>query len=314
MITWLQSAILLIGFILLFTERRSLYDAQAIFALIALVGVAINFYDFFEPTFSAVRGRAAGFYENPNTASKFIAFSMVAALPVIPRNLRLWFVILCGLGILVTFSRNSWLIWGIGVVLLGWIGELGAVRYRMISALLVGIFGVGMLALLFTGGLGQLVANSPLAEYLDSNTMARLGIGGDAQFKDHATDERAMVALAALEAGAQHPLLGNGMAYTREAGGWEHEFSTHNMYLLFWVEGGFPGLALYICLLFILWRHSTGVGRVLTVLIMILSLFDHNQLDRPASMIYLAFAIAHGQLARRKRPMETGPRQMALTS
>jgi hypothetical protein len=309
-ITWFESALILAGFMLLFGERRTLSDIHAIFVVVAIISVAMNFYDFFQPTFSKEPGRAAGFYENPNIAGKFIAFSMVAAIPVVPRKLRLWFVMFCGLGILVTFSRNAWLLWGIGVVFLGWTGELLAARYRTIAVFLTGIIGIGTLTLLFTGALGQMIPNTPLAEYLSPNTIARIGIGGtQTQFQDHAAIERVEVALEALEQGAQHPLLGNGLAYTREAGGWEYRVSTHNMFLLFWAEGGVIGLALYVWFIVMLWRHSAGVGRVLAVQIMIVSLFTHNQLDQPAALIFPAFVIAHGHFSRHRQPTTSGLRQ-----
>lgn len=313
LITWLESALLLIGFVLLFSLRRSLKDIQIMFAVIALFGVAMNFYDFFQPTFSNVPGRAAGFYENPNIAGKFIAFSMTAAIPVTPRKLRVWFVMLCGFGILVTFSRNSWLLWGTGVFFLGWAGELVVTRHRMIAVFVTGIISVGALTLLFTGSLGQMVTGSPLAEYLDPNTTARLGIGGaQAQFEDSSANERALLAITALEQGAQHPLFGNGLAYTREAGGWEQRVSTHNVYLLFWAEGGLFGLALFIWFIFLLWRHSAGAGRALAVQIMIVSFFTHNTLDQPGALIFPAFVIAHGYLARRQKIVMTGQKQMAV--
>jgi len=315
LITWFESAILLIGFTLLFAERRRLNDLQIIFAAIALCGVAMNVYDFLQPTFSNVPGRAAGFYENPNLAGKFIALSMVLAIPVIPWKLRPWFVMLCGLGILPTFSRSSWLLWAIGVVFLGWTRELVAARYRMVEVFLAGMIGIGALALLFTGSLGQMVAGGPLTEYLSPNTMARLGLGGaQAQFDDASANERALVAIAALEAGAQHPLFGNGLAYTKEPGGWEYPRSTHNMYLLFWAEGGLFGLALYIWFIFMLWRHSTGVGRALALQIMIVSLFTHNQLDQPAALIFPAFVIAHGQLSRHQKTVMSGEKQMVVAT
>jgi len=90
-ITWTESALLLVGFTLVFAERRTLGDIQTIIAIIAIIGVVINLYDFSNPTFSKVPGRAAGLYENPNITGEIIAFSMVAALRVIPRRMRLWF-------------------------------------------------------------------------------------------------------------------------------------------------------------------------------------------------------------------------------
>jgi len=286
-ITWMEGALILGAFSFLFCNAKKLEQIQVAFVLIAIIGVVLNCYDFILPTFSNVPGRAAGLYENPNIAGKFIAMSMVAGIGVVPRSIRLWYVLLCGLGVLVTFSRSAWLLWFIGVFFLGWVGVIGAVRYQKISTILIAILTVTMLGLLFDGKLAQIAHNSSLAKYLDPNTSARLGIGGG-QFEDRSTSMRIELAKEALAQGAEAPVLGHGLGFTRERDGWIYSSSTHNMYLLLWAEGGIVGLAVYLWLMILLVYHSNGVGRVIALQYVFAGFMTHNLLDQPAGLIVLA--------------------------
>lgn len=287
-ITWMESALILAAFLLLFCNTKKTDQIQMAFAFIAIISVAINLYDFLFFNFSAVSGRAAGFYGNPNISGRLIAMCMVAGISIVPRGMRLWYVLLCGLGVLVTFSRSSWLIWGVGFILLTWIGAISSVRYRKVSVFLMAIAAIIVLTLIFSGNLGEAVINSPLTNYLNANTSTRL----EGQLDDYAARERMAVIKEGLEQGAKAPLLGHGLGFTQEPGsGWSSKVSTHNMYLLFWAEGGIFGLTVYLWLIILLIRYSSEGGRVIALQYALAGLFTHNLLDQPASLIMLAFAL-----------------------
>lgn len=294
----LGEAILLAGaFALLFTEPSRLRRVQAALAMLAMLATLLNGFDFLHPLFTNVPGRAAGLYVNPNIAGHFIAMAMVAGVTVMPRRWRLWFVMVCGLGVLLTFSRASWIVWGLGVLWLGWTGEVGPARHRWAAAALAGAIGLGFVGLVFTGGLGNMLGQGIFASHLDANTLSRLGVGSSS-LSGHSADLREMLTWASLRIGANAPLLGHGLGYTRE---WQFPVGPHDMYLLFWVEGGIPGLLLYVGLMVLLWHFSHGVGRIVALQLIIAGFFTHNQMEQPAFLVMMSFVIAHHAVTRRRR-------------
>jgi len=294
-VTLVESIALCAAFVLIFAGQTSLRRIQATLALLAVIATAVNVYDFLDPVFTKVPGRAAGLYVNPNIAGHFIAMAMVAGIEIIPRRWRLPFVLVCGAGVLLTFSRSGWILWGVGVVWLGWQRYIGTGRNRVLALVLGALIGIGFVGLLFTGGLGKMVAGSPVAAYLDANTKARLGIGASS-LSGFAAHERKSLVFDSLRIGSEAPLLGHGLGYTAQ---WQYRAGPHNMYLLFFVEGGLPGMLLYLALMVLLWRYSMGVGRIIALQLIIVGVFTHNQLERPAFLMLMAFVMAHRAVARR---------------
>lgn len=294
LITLGEEVLLAGAFAMLMSEPRRLRIIVAALAFLAVLGTVMNIWDFFDPVFSNVPGRAAGLYVNSNIAGDFIAMSMVGGLTAVRRNLRLPYLLFCGVGVLVTFSRESWIIWGLAVAWLGWQGYFGNVRRRLLMSVLAVIIGAGFTALLFAGQIGSLVANTSLQPYLTSNTAARLGIGASV-LSGRATEQRLDAISDSLHEAASAPFLGHGLGYTTE---WRYSHGPHDMYLLFLVEGGIPGLMLYLALVFMLWRAGVGLGRVMALQIIVSSFFTHNHLDQPAILIIITFVFAHGAITR----------------
>lgn len=260
-----------------------------ILVLIAVLGTVLNIWDFINPTFSKVPGRSAGFYENPNISGLILTMTMTAAIAHIPRSLRWPFLLFVSLGIFLTFSRGAWLILFLTVIWLTWAGYLGGKYLRPIFGL-AALFVVGLLSyFILMGALGEFIAATPLAHYLTPNTLARLGIGG------FITDASALEREAVLQFGLQqfadsaNPLFGRGLGYTLE---WAMRVGTHNMYVMFLVEGGVLGFALYGALILILWRAGTGVGKLLALQFVVAGVFTHNLLDDPGNTLFLALVFS----------------------
>lgn len=304
-IVLLEAVVMLAVFGILQAERARIRAVQYTLALLAVFATIMNGYDFVNSTFTSVAGRAAGLYVNPNTSGHFIVMAMVAGLPVLPRRWRLPFIILCGAGTLVTFSRAAWILYGVGVMALGWTGEFGPKRHRWIAGVLAAVAGTGFVAMLFMGIVGQLAYPSSMSEYLDANTLARLGLG-DSSFSGYAANERIALIWDSLRIGTEAPLFGHGIGHTSE---WQFPVGPHNMYLLHWVEGGLIGLVLYLSLMVLLWRHSVGIGRVVTLQFIVAGLFTHNQLGQPAFLLLMAFVVAHG--AARRQELRVRPSSVA---
>jgi O-antigen ligase len=287
----LGEMVLLAGtFAVLMATPRRLRIAATALALLALVGSVINLIDFIHPTFSITPGRAAGLYLNPTISGNVLAFAMVAGMTVVRRQVALLFALLCGTGVLLTFSRESWLIWGLAVMWLGWQGHFSHRRQRLLMFMLALLIGGGFTGLLFAGRVGAFVADSTVLEaYLTPDAATRLGIGGSTLSGTSAEARHSLIFNSLREAEAS-PWLGHGLGYTRE---WKYPQGPHDMYLLFLVEGGMLGAALYVCLMILLWRAGVGVGRVIVVQIAISSVFSHNHLEQTAIVMILAFVFAH---------------------
>jgi O-antigen ligase len=306
LISLFEAVLLAAAFCVLMAQPQRVRLITAGLAVLALLGTAMNIRDFVVPTFSTVPGRAAGFYANPTIAGTFIALAMAGGIAMVPRRLRLLFTLVCGVGVLLTFSRGAWLSWLVGVVCLGWQGSLCASQRHPRGSALAVTVALGFAVLLLSGELGTLVATSPLGQYLTPNTAARLGLGSR-MLADFSAADRFDLVTYSLREFADAPLIGHGLAYTQE---WHRPFRSHNMYLQFLVEGGLPGLLFYIALMIVLWYASAGAGRIVTLQLLLSGLVSHNYLEQPAILIVMAFVVADGAV-RREPARRAGARSRA---
>lgn len=272
-------------FLYLISIRNNARALGLVMVLVTVLGVTLNILDFVTPTFSKVVGRSAGLYINPTISGFILVLAMTSAIPALNIPQR-WVLLLVGsVGIFLTFSRSAWLLLFVSIIWLFWNGYLGMRKQRSI----IGMVALSAVALLvysiMSGALAEFVLNTSLRHYLDSNTLARLG---QTQFAtDHSAGERESVARFALDEFTQNsnPIFGYGLAHTHE---WEFPVSTHNMYLMFLVEGGLLGLLMYVSMLVILWKKTVGVGKLVIAQIVIFGLFSHNILDSPGRIFFIA--------------------------
>lgn len=285
------------GFAILMLHPRRFHLAVSAFALLAVFATGLNLFGFFVPMFSSVPGRGAGFYINPNISGAFVPLAMLCGIGNVPRRIRWLFVLVCGIGVLSTFSRGAWLMWGVAVMWLGWhMGKTGSWR-RTVRAFLGIVLGVWFIFALFFGELGSWLVGTSIASYLDSNTLARLGVGASS-LSGFAAQQRIEVAAYAWHQAITAPWFGHGIGYVFE---WEFPQGPHNMFLRFLVEGGLVGLLLYLGLLWLLWRAAEGVERVAVALFFIASFFSHNLLDQPEFILILTFIMVKAALRHRQR-------------
>jgi len=247
-----------------------------------LFSTLVNLADFIDPMFSGVEGRAAGFYINPNIAGRMLSLGMVASLPLVAGRLRLLFCLLVGVGVFITFSRSGWLNWAVGIIALTASGYL-IFRYKWPSILFFSLLGLAIVYSLISGIALELLSALNLSGYLTPDTLARIS-GFESSFADHSTSERARLAQYSWEVIQQHPLLGVGTDLRQ----WFIEALPHNMFLMAQVEAGVPGLLLFLALLWLLWRNTDALGRALLTVYIFSSLFTHNNLDEPATLLILA--------------------------
>jgi hypothetical protein len=292
-ITQIEILLILCGFLLWLLNSHLHRPLGYVMVAVAVLGSVLNIYDFLVPTFTAVVGRAAGLYVNPTLSGSMLVLAMTCGIPALTVSRR-WILLLpASLAIALTFSRTAWLILGITVLWFMWQGYFGGRASRLILVL-TAIFTVGLLgSAMFSGSLAEMVLASPIGPYLDSNTLARLG--GSEFATDSSAKERANVAKFAISSflSSTYPLVGYGIGHTHE---WSMPVSTHNMYLLHLVEGGIIGLSFFVSLLVLLWRNASAISRLVVLQIAVNSFFDHNVLDSPGRVLFIAIA-ASGALS-----------------
>ncbi len=278
----MQAIVILTSFLILMTVPEVKKISQYAMLFTAVLGMILNCLDFFTHIWSAVEGRGAGFYENPNIAGKILVFVMVASVATVPNKYRLMYCCLIGLGVLLAFSRGAWMLWAVAITGLSIIGVLN-LPGRAVGVVLVGMFGLTFVFLASSGLLLEILDNFGLTQYLNTDTQERLGYKNRG-FADHSLGSRISLISTALEAIGERPLFGAGLGFSRE---WGH-LGTHNMYLHMAIEGGMLGLMVFIMLLLVLWYNANSTGRLLVILYSLSSLTTHNNLDQPATLVIIA--------------------------
>jgi hypothetical protein len=297
LITLIEMVMLGFAFSALMVNARRLRLVGGAFVLLAIFDIAIFVLDFFHPTFTKVPGRAAGFYVDPNVAAYALSLIMLCAIETVPRRLRWLFLLACGLGVLLTFSRSGWIVWGTGVAWMGWQSESRSGIKKIVVAAASVVLGFGFLATVFFGGLGSFLMNTPIGSHLDANTLARLGVGA-ASLSGHSADLHQEEIWYSFSQISQQPLFGHGLGYVYE---WGLPVGPHDVYLRFLVEGGVCGLVFYLLLIWLLWSMSRGIDRVLVLQIIIASFFNHNILEIPTVILVMTFLLARAGMRRYER-------------
>ncbi len=284
----IKTALFLIVVTIIFLDERLRASFATISAALVVFTAAIVTYDFIEPTFSSVPGRGAGFFLNSNDAgAALVLLGLVATTRSrLPVTYLVWSAV--AIGALATFSRSAWLMLVIALFGLSIAGKLGGGRGRFIFIGGVVIVLALVFAMYLSGDLYLFVANSPLAEFLDPNTLARLGARGVA-FDDYSSIEREDVLALGFQYFFDSPFLGKGVGATHV---WEESVSTHNMIALLGAELGILGIIAYLAIIGTLVVRGSNDGRIIAIVFFIWGLTTHNQLDDPNTIIGLAFAIA----------------------
>lgn len=269
-------------FLLAFNDRVDVRAGRVGVLAAVLLGIAINIVDFAGLyRFSIAEGRAAGLYLNPNISGFYLVVGMVLSVSVLPRRLRLPYCLIVGLGVALTFSRSSAIMWLVAVAGLSYVNE-----FRINRVVLMSMWVVLVMALLVMQFGEQWVRESGLGKHLSQGALQRLHFNLD-------VDQSAQGRLALIEKSwklfSEHPWVGHGLgAHNVQA----TYVQPHNMYLLIGMEMGALGIALYLLLFWFLWRLNDGVTRVFVVIVIIGALFSHNLGEQVP--LWLAYALVIG--------------------
>lgn len=308
LVTSVEAAALLCVFLLFFRDNRSLVISCSAVAAAVVVGSILNVVDFLSLSplpLSITPGRAAGLYQNPNISGNYLVLGMVIATLVMPRKIRWWFCLGVGCAVFLTFSRASILMWGLAVTALAWYRRFSLARVPsiLIVAAIVAVIGVAMAS----GYMTEILSSLGLGQHLTADASARV-TGTLFEQGDTSSEGRLFLLKKSIKWFLDAPLFGHGIGQTFE---WGFGGSTHNMFLLYAVEMGVIGVAVFCALLWILWSAGTPLGRIIALLFTLSSLFSHNNLEHPAMMVVLAIAVSAIDRERRIGT-ETWTRQRSL--
>ena len=285
LISYLEAIALLLSFLALCRDSDSIRVVRISLLMVVALSLLLNIYDFFVPTFSDTMGRAAGFYLNPNFSGFMLVLTMVASISVVPPKWRFIFSMLVGVGVLITFSRGGWLLWGVAI------SGLVFYNYLTISGRAIGsviaLLAVLLIYSLYSGAMLEWLKWLGVSDYLHPGAIAR--IAGDESFSDDSAVSRIQAAYHAWGIFAEHPWFGSGLGYTRE---WDFGVSPHNMFLTMAAEGGVVGVGILTWLFYLLWRVGDDIGKLIAALLMLFSMFSHNVVETPAIMLVCALIIA----------------------
>jgi O-antigen ligase len=262
-----------------------------------VVGVGLNVWDLFHPsTFSLIIGRAAGLYGNPNIAASALILGMIVGLDAVPARWRGWFVLLVGIGVLITLSRGGVLGWCLVAGVLLWQRAVAPGQLLLAGALAAV---AGGLAVRLAGGWVELrdrvQFDQRASEVWNRVTQAGLYI----QSGDPSTEYRVLVLREGLALAEAHPVVGAGVGATLE---WSRSESTHNIYILHMAELGVAGTLIYPLFLVALLWGIRGVARpravALVAFLAFWGLVSHNGLDEWAGLVPIGLLAVEGALSR----------------
>jgi O-antigen ligase len=248
--------------------------------LATLLALFNNIREFGDPSvFEGLNntGRAAGYYINPNRTGCALILGMIFGVGILPKKLRIPFSLLVIFGVFLTFSRGA---------ILGWFVVMAIfIQSGLIPQKNFLFWVVGIVAMIFVLG--------PILSNIDVNELQRSGIinvdmkniTGRLEWfqnpvanREDSGDSRLEVVMTAWNMFVEHPILGNGIASTKNLN--NLGISTHNMYLLFVTEHGIMGIFILPLLVYVVTWHSRGeskhIALAFSAFILLWGLFSHN--------------------------------------
>jgi len=276
----LSEAFLIIMY-LIFSKSTKIQNWTRLAICIAvLLGIFNNLREVSDPlVFEGlnITGRAAGYYINPNRTGCALILGMIFGVGILPEKLRIPFAFLVIFGTLLTFSRGAILGWFIVMAIFS---KSGLIPRKQLLLWIVGIVTISLVV-------------GPILSNIDLNELQRSGlikvdiknITGRLEWfqnpvanREDSGDSRLEVVITAWNMFVEHPILGNGLASTKNLN--NLGISTHNMYLLFITEHGIFGIFILPLLVYVVTWNSRGeskdIALAFSIFILLWGLFSHN--------------------------------------
>lgn len=287
LINYLKGGSMLIVFSLLLRERYLAFHAAYALVVAVILSVIINGIDFFQLSslpLSDVQGRAAGMYINSNMSGKMLVLSMLISVYCLPKKFRFIFCLFTFIGVLLTFSRSSIMIWFLVILFLSWQQAFVLPRVMSFSIVLGG--SLFLVSLLVSGALVGVLSSAGVE--LNKNTTARMG-GSFLEQEDFSSKGRAYVAEKGIDLFLNNPILGRGIGLSSNP---KYHLGTHNSYIQLAAEQGIFGLLIFLSLIWMVWLAGTYEAKLFAVGFSAFSLFTHNMIDQPAMYLLIVIAVS----------------------
>jgi O-antigen ligase len=252
-------------------------------------------------------GRAAGYFVDPNRGGCSLILGMIFGMGILPKQLRIAFALLVLFGIFLTFSRGAILGWFTVIAIFI---QSGVIPRKQV---LLGAVGITTIILVF----GQVLSN------IDMNELQRSGLikvdikniterlewfQNPLANKEDSADSRVEVVMTAWNMFVEHPILGSGIASTKNLNNWG--ISTHNMYLLFLTEHGILGIFIFPLLVYAVTWHSRGetkhIALAFSAFILLWGLFSHNIVEDRSILIIFSLMAAMNVTSRLDQKSKKG--------
>jgi len=270
--------------ILIANDDNQFSKTRITLLFITLLAISNNIYEFFHPfAFYSINsdyniiGRSAGFYVDPNIAGQAILFGLIFSYEIVPKTLKIPFILLTFIGVLVTFSRGSLVGWSIIMFLF--------FKYRLIDKKTTIVLFMTFLSLIifFLPLLYDLIINN---FNNPTNLLNRLNFFTGSSHIDRSELERLKIGISAFNLFADNPIFGSGLSIIRH---WKYSVAPHNIYLTLMAQFGLIGLFSYIYLIYTLIGNAKGevkiLGKVFLGYFLFLGLTTHNILTAYQTII-----------------------------
>jgi O-antigen ligase len=309
--TRVLSELFLIIMYLIFAKSSQIQNLTRVaICLAVLLAVFNNIREVTDPlVFQGLNGsgRAAGYFIDPNRGGCSLMLGMIFGMGILPKQLRMFFSLLVIFGIFLTFSRGAILGWFIVMAIFI---QSGMIPRKQV---LFGVVGITTIILVI----------GPILSNLDLNELQRSGlikvdiknITGRLEWfqnplanRDDSGDSRLEIVITAWNMFVEHPILGNGIASTKNLNNWG--ISTHNMYLLFLTEHGILGIFILPLLVYAVTWHSRGeskhIALAFSAFILLWGLFSHNIVEDRSILIIFSLMAAMNVTSRLEQPSKQG--------
>lgn len=275
--------------ILLFFDDKNLTIARTAILFVTTISIFNHILELFIPgifyaedAITKILGRSSGFYGNSTGAGEAIILGMILSYELVPKKLKIFFLLFALLGVIPTFSRAAIAAWFIVVFILAMtqaIKKKEAITLGVIVLILVAIV-LPIFITFLDVFLGEGAAN----------ILGRLDFfSSNSSISDGSSQSRIIVAKAAFGYFSDNPFLGAGHSFTQY---WEHSISTHNLYLLHMSEFGLVGLFIYpLLIMSIIWKASGEAKKTslaFAVFLLLIGFTSHNVLNGFHTLLAIA--------------------------
>jgi hypothetical protein len=271
-------------------HQKSLRHIQIVIIVVGLMSVFNCCLQLISPEIFLVTEkespRPAGFYVNPTKTGAALILAMIFGIDIIRQKFRIPYMLILGLGIVVTFSRSGMITWLI-CFLIYIFTRVATDKPRRLLIWLVTV------ATIFTVANPLPLIIEPLADagLVSYSVKGRLEWTQDASKSegDESANERKDVARLGWLTYTNHPFLGTGIASTYK---WEARVSTHNMYLYMMAEHGITGVLVFLLMIAAPLYQNRGINLAMkssfVAFMLVISFFSHNVMEER----YLIMSIA----------------------